>query len=75
MKIIVFGGYLECAFAGKVAETGGWSLFMREKEGYVSIFIFFKPWSLLAFKIALNKRYRPYYPAETSMILTAAFIP
>ena len=72
---MVFGGYLESAFAGKVAETGNWSLFMGEKDGYVSIFIFFKPWWLLAFKIALNKRYRPYYPAETSIFLTAAFVP
>ena len=28
-----------------------------------------------AFKMALNTRYRAYYPAETSMISTAAFIP
>ena len=33
---MVFGGYLEFAFSGKVAETGDWSLFMGEKEGYVS---------------------------------------
>ena len=45
---------------------------MGEKEGYVS---FLNLGRCFAFKIALNKRYRPYYPAETSMILTAAFIP
>jgi len=37
---MVFGGYLGFAFGEKVAETGDWSLFMGEKEGYVSIFIF-----------------------------------
>jgi len=33
---MVFGGYLGFAFGEKVAETGDWSLFMGEKEGYVS---------------------------------------
>ena len=69
---MVFGGYLGFAFGEKVAETGDWSLFMGEKEGYVS---FLNLGRCFAFKIALNKRYRPYYPAETSMILAAAFIP
>ena len=69
---MVFGGYLGFAFGEKVAETGDWSLFMGEKEGYVS---FLNLGRCFAFKIALNKRYKPYCPAENSMILTAAFIP